>query len=270
MVQIRQMLGTDMFPRIMTGLVGLPIILFLTYVGAPLFNLGANVAAVIGGLELANMIRPGHRRLMVLIVATILTITTAIWTNMLPLALLVLGIFVLIGVLENRQQRGVSLRHYAYAMGGALYIGVSMGVLAHIRSDENGLLFVLMMFINNWFTDSFAMIGGRLWGKHKLVPTISPSKTVEGAAFGLTMGFIGGFTLAMLGGLPLHTAVIANLCVALATETGDLIESLLKRQLKVKDSGSILPGHGGFLDRMDGTLLAGPTLYLVLVLMGAI
>lgn len=259
-----------MLPRIVTGLVGLPIILFLTYMGAPLFNIGANVAAVIGGLELANMIRPGHRRLMVLIVATILTITTAIWTNWLPLALLVLGIFVLIGVFENRQQRGVSLRHYAYAMGGALYIGVSMGVLALVRSSDNGLLFILMMFINNWFTDSFAMIGGRLWGKHKFVPTISPSKTIEGAAFGLTMGFIGGFTLALLGGLPLQTALIANIFVALATETGDLIESLLKRQLQVKDSGSILPGHGGFLDRMDGTLLAGPTLYLVLVLLRVI
>lgn len=259
-----------MLPRVVTGLVGLPIILFLTYLGTPFFNIGANVAAVIGGLELANMIRPGHRRLMVLIVATILTITTAIWTNWLPLALLVLGIFVLIGVFENRQQRGVSLRHYAYAMGGALYIGVSMGVLALVRSSDNGLLFILMLFINNWFTDSFAMIGGRLWGKHKFVPTISPSKTIEGAAFGLTMGFIGGFTLALLGGLPLQTALIANIFVALATETGDLIESLLKRQLQVKDSGSLLPGHGGFLDRMDGTLLAGPTLYLVLVLLGAV
>jgi phosphatidate cytidylyltransferase len=257
-----------MLPRVVTGLVGLPIVLFLTYVGAPLFNLGTNVAGVIGGLELGNMIRQGHYRLTALIVITILTVTTAIWTNLLPLALLVLGVFVLIGVLENRQQRGVSLRHYGYAMGGALYIGVSMGVLALIRSGENGLLLTLMMFINNWCTDSFAMIGGRLFGKHKLAPTISPSKTIEGAAFGLTMGFIGGFMLALLGGLPWQTALVANICVALATETGDLIESLLKRQLHVKDSGSILPGHGGFLDRMDGTLLAAPTLYLVLVLLG--
>jgi phosphatidate cytidylyltransferase len=258
-----------MLPRVVTGLVGLPIILFLTYVGAPLFNLGANVAGVIGGLELATMIRPGNRRLTALIVITILTITAAIWANLLLLALLLLGIFVLIGLLENRQQRGVSLRHYAYAIGGALYIGVSMGVLALIRSGDNGLLLTLMMFINNWFTDSFAMIGGRLFGKRKLAPTISPSKTVEGAAFGLTMGFVGGFTLATLGGVPLQTALIANLFVALATQTGDLIESLLKRQLRVKDSGSILPGHGGFLDRMDGTLLAAPTLYLVVVLLGA-
>lgn len=256
-----------MFPRIMTGLIGGPVILFLTYLGAPFFNVGANLAGVVGGFELAHMIRPAHHGLAVLIILGILITTTAIWLNALPVALLVLVIFAVIAALELRREGVMTSRLYAYALGGALYIGLSMGVLTLIRSSENGLWWVVMMFANNWSTDSFALFGGRLFGRRKLAPTISPSKTVEGALVGLTAGFAGGMVVAALAGLPMHVALIANIAVALATETGDLIESLIKRNLHVKDSGSILPGHGGFLDRMDGTLLAAPTLFVVLALL---
>ncbi|MBZ0301058.1 MAG: phosphatidate cytidylyltransferase [Anaerolineae bacterium] len=257
-----------MFPRIVTGLVGAPIILFLTYVGAPLFNLGATIAGIIGGLELSQMVRSAHNRLTLLVSLIIVSIVIAIWLDALPIALLGLLIFVVVGLLETRQQRGLSLRRYGYALGGALYIGLSMGVLTLIRAGENGMLLTFMLFINNWFTDSFALIGGRLFGKHKLAPTVSPSKTVEGALVGLTMGVLAGFVLGTMGGLPVQVALIANIVVALATETGDLIESLFKRYVHVKDSGTILPGHGGFLDRMDGTLLAAPALFVILILLG--
>ena len=257
-----------MLPRIITGLVGLPIILFLTYVGAPLFNLGANLVGVIGGFELAHMILPGHMLLALLVALAVVVTATAVWLQALPLALLVVLLLVCGGIIETLRRRGSLLREYSYALGGALYIGLSMGVLTLIRAGENGLLWTLMLFISNWCTDSFAMIGGRLFGKHKLAPTISPSKTVEGAFVGLAMGFVGGFTLALLGGLPLETALLANIVIPVATQTGDLIESLIKRHLNVKDSGSILPGHGGVLDRIDGTLLAAPCLYVVLMLAG--
>ncbi len=267
-VPLRQMLGTDMLPRILTGVIGVPILLLLTYLGPPYFNLGANIAGVIGSFELAHMIRPAHHGLALLMVLSILTTTTAVWLNALPVALVVLAVFAVLIVLAMRREGVMTPRLYAYALGGAFYIGLSMSVFALVRSSENGLWWVLMLFANNWCTDSFALFGGRLFGKHKLAPTISPSKTVEGALVGLTMGFIGGMSVALLAGLPLHVALVANIAVALATETGDLIESLVKRNLHVKDSGSILPGHGGFLDRMDGTLLAAPTLFVVLALFG--
>ncbi|MAS37517.1 MAG: hypothetical protein CL610_26205 [Anaerolineaceae bacterium] len=267
-VPIRQVLGRDIIPRVVTGLIGVPIILFLTYVGAPLFNLGASLLGLLGGLELAHMIRPAQPLMTLLVTVAIVMIATAVWSNMLPIALVVLLVFVIVGLIDSIRQRRNFLRDYSYALGGALYVGLSMGLLSLIRADANGMLLIYMLLINNWFTDSFAMIGGRLWGKHKLAPTISPAKTIEGAAFGMTMGFIGGFTLGLAGGLPLRTALVANIFVAIATLAGDLIESLVKRHLHVKDSGSILPGHGGILDRVDGTLLAAPTLFLVLTLLG--
>ena len=268
MAPFRQVLGTDMLPRVVTGLVGLPVVLFLTFVGAPLFNLATNVVGIIGGFELAYMIRPAHTLLALMITLGIIVTTTAIWLNALPVALLVMLLFVIVGLIETYRKRANFLRDYGYGLGGALYIGLSMGVLALIRSSESGLLWTLMLFVNNWSTDSFALIGGRLFGKHKLAPTISPSKTIEGALVGLTMGFLAGFALALIVGLPRETALIANIVIPFATEAGDLIESLIKRHLRVKDSGSILPGHGGFLDRMDGTLLAAPCLFVVLLLAG--
>lgn len=267
MVRIKRLFGADFILRARTGLIGAPLILLITYLGGPLFQLGTGVVGVLGGLELAHMIHPAHRWLAALVTGGIIVTIITLWLGLLPLALLLLLVFALAGALETRQQRGVSLRHYAYALGGTLYIGLSMGVLGLIRAGAEGAAWTLMLLISNWCTDTFAMLGGRLWGQRKLVPSISPGKTVEGAAVGLTAGFIGGMVVALLTGLPLPIAVVANLIIPLATETGDLIESLLKRRLHVKDSGSLLPGHGGMLDRIDGTLLAAPSLFTVLLLL---
>ena len=133
-----------------------------------------------------------------------------------------------------------------------------------LRNGEAGQLWTLALFANNWCTDSFAMLGGRRFGRRKLAPAISPGKTVEGALVGLLAGVSAGLALTLAGGVPLALALPLNLGVALATTAGDLLESLLKRQWQADDSGSLLPGHGGLLDRMDGTLLAAPVLWLLL------
>ena len=247
----------------------MPIILIVTYVNGLVFMLTATVAGVLGSYELAHMIRPGHVLTRALIVLTAVAATLALALDAPLLIPLAVAIFVGVGLVESRMSaKRDFVRFTVYAVLGALYIGLALGALVRLRTGDDGLLWTLMLFANNWSTDSFAMIGGRLWGNRKLAPTISPHKTVEGAAVGLTMGFVAGMVVALLGGLPLNIAIIANIVVALATETGDLIESLVKRQLHVKDSGKLLPGHGGVLDRMDGTLLAAPSLLIFFTFMG--
>ena len=147
---------------------------------------------------------------------------------------------------------------------GALYVGLALGLLLLLRSGEAGRLWTLVLFANNWSTDSAAMLGGRRFGRRRLAPAISPGKTVEGALLGLLAGVAVGTALAAGGGVPPGQALALNLAVALATTAGDLLESLLKRQWQADDSGTLLPGHGGLLDRMDGTLLAAPVLWLML------
>lgn len=126
---------------------------------------------------------------------------------------------------------------------------------------------ILYVFILIWVSDVMAYVVGSLWGKHKLAPQLSSAKTWEGA--------VGGFVFTVLAGYILHTYftgdtglnwIIIGLLVAVCAPAGDLIESKLKRIFDVKDSGSLIPGHGGFLDRLDSFIFVIPVLYLYLLI----
>lgn len=263
MIQQKKQLGADFGQRAITGLVGGAVVLLSIVVGRPLFDLGVAFVGAVGGYELYRMFQPENRAHLAQTLAILLTCYAAIIFNVLILIPLVAALF----LVTLRPQSFNAPRDYGLLMG-ALYIGISLGLLVLIRSAQtiDGLAWTLMLFMNNWATDAFALIGGRVAGRHKLAPRISPAKTVEGAAIGLTLGFLSGMAVALATGLPSGLAVIANLVIAVAVEVGDLLESWIKRRLSVKDSGSILPGHGGFLDRMDGTLLAAPSLFVILAL----
>ena len=114
--------------------------------------------------------------------------------------------------------------------------------------------------------DSMAYFGGRMIGGPKLAEKISPSKTWSGALCGVSAGAIAGSTMGMILGYDPTVTGVLGLFIADLSIGGDLLESWFKRRFDVKDSGRILPGHGGFLDRFDGYLLALPFLYLVLLI----
>jgi phosphatidate cytidylyltransferase len=121
---------------------------------------------------------------------------------------------------------------------------------------------ILLLLIIIWAGDSAAYYGGRALGRHPLAPSISPKKTVEGAVAGLAASVIAGSAVgvAMLGEAPIRL-LSASLVTAVVGQIGDLAESALKRSAGVKDSSSILPGHGGMLDRVDSLLFAAPVFY---------
>src|SRR5258708_31111942 len=166
---------------------------------------------------------------------------------------------------NSAPKRQFVLRYFVCPAIGAMYIGMSLVFLLAVRGFERGALWTGMAFATNWATDAFALIGGRIGGRHKLAPAISPGKTVEGAIIGLVSGFTIGSVCALLAGLPANIVLPANLVIAILTILGDLLESLIKRSFSVKDAGFILPGHGGLLDRVDGMLLPGPALYPILL-----
>jgi phosphatidate cytidylyltransferase len=135
---------------------------------------------------------------------------------------------------------------------GVLYIGFGFSSLAEARIDK-GVFWTLSILLTIWSTDSGAYFIGRKFGKRKLAERISPNKTVEGAIGGIITAIIIGTVLQ----LTLNTyennikALIITIVVSMACQVGDLVESALKRNFGVKDSGKILPGHGGILDRLD-------------------
>ena len=146
---------------------------------------------------------------------------------------------------------------------GALYCGGFTGIVVHGISSFGGKFFTALLLLS-FMTDTFAYLGGRLLGKTPMAPKISPKKTLEGGAAGLIGGSVSGFLFlsTLPHSSPTWVVVFTCLSASLFTQVGDLFESAIKRYSGVKDSGKILPGHGGVLDRIDGLLFAGPVVYL--------
>ncbi len=151
---------------------------------------------------------------------------------------------------------------------GVLYIGVPLAYLAALRRGESGSEWVIYMLTLVWVSDSAAYFVGRALGRHRMAPRISPGKTWEGAAASVVFGVVFGMAYMkfFLPEISFLWSATTALVVNLAGQIGDLAESALKRSAGVKDSSTILPGHGGFLDRLDALLFAVPALWYIFIL----
>ncbi|MBA3012548.1 MAG: phosphatidate cytidylyltransferase [Proteobacteria bacterium] len=151
---------------------------------------------------------------------------------------------------------------------GIVYIPVSLSLLVFLKEMESGTFWIIWLLIVIFANDTGAFYTGTFFGKHKLAPNISPNKTIEGSVGGILTSMVAGFVFSFAFfdnfTLALHTLPCSFL-MAVAGQIGDLFESAMKRASNIKDSGRILPGHGGMLDRIDGLLLAIPVLYVYLV-----
>ncbi len=151
---------------------------------------------------------------------------------------------------------------------GIVYIPVSLSLLIFLKELEGGTLWIMWLLLVTFANDSGAFYCGTFLGKKPLSPNISPNKTIEGSVGGAATAMIVGFIFCLLFFKDLSLAFMiipGAFMLAVAGTIGDLFESAMKRSSKIKDSGRILPGHGGMLDRIDGLLLAIPVLYVYLV-----
>ncbi len=157
-----------------------------------------------------------------------------------------------------------SLPSSAIALLGTTYVGLLSGSLIRLRHDfPEGSKLVYFLLLVVWLGDSGAYYVGKTFGKHKLSPRISPKKTVEGLFGGVAASIITAVTIhfTFFPEFPLLHAIIAGVILSFAGVVGDLAESMWKRSASVKDSGTLIPGHGGFLDRFDSILFTAPILY---------
>lgn len=160
----------------------------------------------------------------------------------------------------------------ALSSSTAVYIAFGFTSLVLLRDLKFGVYIFLIPFVISWMTDTFAYFSGMLFGKHKLIPSVSPKKTVEGAIGGtvcavaltLLYGFIAG---KISGAEPqyLSIAIIATI-VSVLSQCGDLVMSLIKRKFGIKDYGKLFPGHGGVLDRFDSIIITSPFIYFITTL----
>ncbi|TKB68109.1 MAG: phosphatidate cytidylyltransferase [Nitrospira sp.] len=173
----------------------------------------------------------------------------------------------LVGVMSvpllSRAPLEQSLRDGAMTLFGVLYLGLTLGMLSMTRLLPQGEWLIFFLLLVTWASDTGAYYVGTLFGRHRLAPTISPKKTVEGLVGGLIGAIIVAYAarwwfLPELSGLD---CLILGTLLTLTGLWGDLAESAMKRSVGMKDSGGILPGHGGMLDRLDSLLFTAPVFY---------
>lgn len=243
-----------------------PVIVWMLFWGPPmLFALFVAVAIAIAASELFAMTIPESRGLRIWgVLSTLLVAGAVAFGDLCPFGLgetLVSGIVVmLVGVLVSGlavpDPVETAAARAGWLLGGPLYVGASLAHLERLHRLPHGGGWVVMAMMLAWLSDTAAYFAGRWFGKTKLYPKLSPKKTVEGALGGLFGSVVGGLCghFFLVPGLPLLDAVVLALVAGAAGQAGDLFESLLKRSTGVKDSGSILPGHGGLLDRADALM----------------
>ncbi|WP_274361447.1 phosphatidate cytidylyltransferase [Paenibacillus thermotolerans] len=175
--------------------------------------------------------------------------------------LLMFLFFAITVVSQNR----TSIDKIALLFIGVLYIGVGFHYMIITRLLENGLFWTLLLFGCIWLTDVGAYFTGKAFGKHLLWPSISPKKTVEGAVGGVVISLLTSVVFCVIKPeiLSLSEAVLIGITASVLGQLGDLIQSAYKRVRGVKDSGNILPGHGGILDRTDSWIIVFPFMHLL-------
>lgn len=140
--------------------------------------------------------------------------------------------------------------------------------IVYVRHLPHGKHLVWIIFISSWISDSFAYFTGKLFGKHKLLPVVSPKKTIEGSIGGLVFcvlaNIIYGFMMSSRFSVNFVSLTILSVILGIVAQFGDLVMSAIKRDIGVKDFGNIIPGHGGILDRFDSVLFVAPAAYMFL------
>jgi phosphatidate cytidylyltransferase len=197
-------------------------------------------------------------------------------------AIMVLGMVIGLLLMMARPDTDGALVGWALTLAPAVYVGGTMHYLVALRWLPDGLLWILLVLICTWLCDIAAFFVGRRWGRARLAPRLSPGKSVEGAIGGLVAAVLAailvgpflvgvmlrvGLTLSPNVTGPLGVVWLAGLglVVGVCAIAGDLMESFIKRQCGAKDSGALIPGHGGILDRMDSVLLAVVGAYFFVV-----
>ncbi|HXE30758.1 MAG TPA: phosphatidate cytidylyltransferase [Terriglobales bacterium] len=254
--------------RVLTALVLVPVVLAVV-LWAPLWLFTPLLLAValVAGREFFDLaeaqgLAPYRWLGLVAIAAVVLSMALpwAVPTLVLAPVLVACMLAVLLRALMLPEAMAHTLGSAGATMLGIVYLGLCMGATGAIRL-EFGSAWLIFLLLVVWLGDTAALYGGRLFGRHAMSPRVSPKKTWEGGAASLLAGFaVGGAFGHWFVGHTLRYGALAVL-INVAAQGGDLVESLFKRGAGVKDSGTLLPGHGGMLDRIDAMLLAAPVLW---------
>ena len=266
--------GAGLLPRVLTALVGIPLILVADWQGG-VWWAGLIAAIVIVGAHEFGWLHPGlsaAARGVTMAGALVLAAGIVAVDNRVVTGLVFVGSAALaaavVAHLRAPVDPGVAvLPRWLTALLGVLYLGLPGGVLVRWRL-EAPYAAIVWLFVTLWANDTTAYFIGLAAGRRRLAPRISPSKSWEGAVAGAVAATLTAAVGSVALGVPLWTGAVLGVAVSITSQAGDFFKSSIKRRAAVKDTGTILPGHGGVIDRFDGLLAASPIVYLLIRLYG--
>lgn len=240
--------------RVLSAVIFAPVVLLCFYLGGVAFYVFLGALAFLCGAEYRDMLRNKNVEVHPVFppLVALVAVSSAGPSWLTTVALVGAAMIVLV----------LGLRHAGFAsalagLAGLVYLGAFTSLLGVLRGGTYGREWALLVLASTWTTDVVAYLVGSVAGTRRIAPAISPAKTLEGAVSGvLASGMVAYGLAGLLGMNPLY-CVGAGAVLGVAAETGDLVESALKRFAGVKDSGKLIPGHGGVLDRFDSLLFSG-------------
>jgi len=257
--------------RVITAFLGIPLLIAVIWFGEPWFTIFVAIWGVLAVYEFCRLVAASK--------VPPLTYFGLIWTLLFILSphfdygivtppLLASAVVLPLIWLLLRPQKETAFAGWAWTIAGILYVGWLLSYLVALRGLDAGRDWVFFTLFTTFGSDTAAFFVGRAWGKHRLAPSISPSKTREGAIAGVFGAIAVSLGVVALFDLPLGygQAVLLGFLVSIFGQLGDLVESMFKRNVGVKESGKLLPGHGGLLDRMDSVVFAGVVVYYYVLL----
>lgn len=264
-------LSENLFRRVVSALTLLPIVLGLVYLGGWWFVAFVALGGLLMTTEWNQMVGYGRTKTHILTGFVVLGLIalSQLQINALYEQSTLAAVFLAICALALVMLRPILMKKSAAAaiVAGLAYIGMAVVSMVWLRAiDENGLL-IVWLFFSVWAMDVGGYFAGKGIGGPKLAPQISPKKTWAGLAGGVVLSALVGAAIAYIfDWIPVHFAALGSGVIAIIAQIGDLYESAIKRTFDVKDSGTLIPGHGGILDRVDGLIFAAPFAAAMMIL----
>ena len=266
----------ELSKRIIVAMVGIPVVLTLIFLGGWYFFLLISIISIAAQWEFYEMqkkkdLHPQNLNGLITGIIILLGIQTG-ELQLIGIGFVLLLMFILaFEMFGHRKNASINI---GITLVGILYIPLFLGLLIHTKVyidhvfsvvQYAGFKYIVMILVTIWICDTFAYTFGNLFGKHKLYEKVSPNKTMEGGVAGFIGATLTIILVRILNILPLDwsSTIILGATVGIFGQMGDLVESWFKRDVGVKDSSALLPGHGGMLDRFDSLIFLSPAIFIM-------
>ena len=258
----------ELMKRFGVALFFIPLLLFFFSSGGYWLSIFVAAITFVGLYEMRNMLKKKNVDVpwVMIPLGMLIYFTSILEKDSLVLLSFVLMFVIIMGIDLVRNRIDGASQRIGYSLFSAVYVSIFMSTIYRVSLLNNGTKLITGLLIITWITDSAAFFVGINLGKHRGIFKASPKKSLEGFLGGIVFAFIASIAYKYISDITFLQAIFLAISAGIFGQLGDLMESILKRDIGVKDSGSLLPGHGGILDRFDSLMISSPIFLILLII----